>query len=231
LPYDTLVWHYTATFVDQDVGVREVRAMHLARGFADIGYHGLVRLGGTFEPGRPETQTGAHVLGQNRSKLGYVTVGGLTRALGEGVGVDTRNEAQKRTQERVTQEALARYPTIKRVIGHRDLAATQCPAYDVAAWWAGVQGEPKRPMPNTRPVVPSQTHRYLRRGARGAEVRHLQEHLARLGHYGGRIDGIFGRVTEAAVIALQRDAGLTGPNMGQVGNTTWAEILLRDPHR
>lgn len=228
MPYDTLVWHYTATFYDQDIGRAEIDAMHRARGWSGIGYHGVVRLDGTFEPGRPETKVGAHVLNQNRGKLGYVTVGGLTRATGDQVGTDTRTAAQKRTQERMTREALARYPTIRRIVGHRDLASTQCPAYDVASWWASVRGQgPAAPADPTPGVA--QTHRFLRRGARGQEVRALQERLARLGHYAGALDGSFGPMTEAAIIAFQRSAGLEGPNMGLVGNTTWVELIRATP--
>lgn len=49
----------------------------------------------------------------------------------------------------------------------------------------------------------------LVRGERGQPVLELQRSLAALGHYAGVIDGIFGYGTEAAVIAFQRQSGLT----------------------
>ena len=96
----------------------------------------------------------------------------------------------------------------------------------MADWWrrAG-HGEPDAPQPVRPPAVAAQTRRFLKRGSRGTEVLALQGHLARHGFYHGRQDGAFGPVTEAAVIAFQRAAGLVGPNMGQVGNATWAELV------
>lgn len=56
----------------------------------------------------------------------------------------------------------------------------------------------------------------LRCGDRGAGVRRLQGKLS------AAVDGIFGRRTEAAVIAFQRGAGLA-PD-GIVGPRTWAAL-------
>jgi peptidoglycan hydrolase-like protein with peptidoglycan-binding domain len=49
----------------------------------------------------------------------------------------------------------------------------------------------------------------LRRGSRGDEVRLLQQALNREGHNTGGSDGIFGGMTEAAVILYQRALGLS----------------------
>ena len=56
----------------------------------------------------------------------------------------------------------------------------------------------------------------LRRSERGSEVADLQHQLAARGFYTGKIDGIFGFGTEAAVLAFQRAAeidadGIAGP--------------------
>lgn len=48
----------------------------------------------------------------------------------------------------------------------------------------------------------------LSRGDKGAEVAALLQRLAELGFYDGPQDGVFGGGTEAAVMHLQRDAGL-----------------------
>jgi peptidoglycan hydrolase-like protein with peptidoglycan-binding domain len=50
--------------------------------------------------------------------------------------------------------------------------------------------------------------RILRRGMRGKDVEELQNKLASLGYNVGPIDGIFGRLTEQAVIQFQKDNGL-----------------------
>jgi len=49
----------------------------------------------------------------------------------------------------------------------------------------------------------------LRRGSRGDEVLILQQALGREGHNPGGLDGIFGAMTETAVISYQRALGLT----------------------
>ena len=49
----------------------------------------------------------------------------------------------------------------------------------------------------------------LKKGGSGAPVRKAQEALAALGYYDGRIDGNFSKAFEEAVIAFQRDFGLT----------------------
>ncbi|MEW6243982.1 MAG: L,D-transpeptidase family protein [Bacillota bacterium] len=48
----------------------------------------------------------------------------------------------------------------------------------------------------------------LRRGSRGPEVVALQQKLRQLGYYTGAIDGIFGPLTESAVLRFQRDQGI-----------------------
>ncbi|HIK28569.1 MAG: peptidoglycan-binding protein [Oscillatoriaceae bacterium SKW80] len=50
--------------------------------------------------------------------------------------------------------------------------------------------------------------RTLRRGDRGKDVEDLQKRLQELGYYQGEIDGVFGQLTEAAVICFQQDVGL-----------------------
>lgn len=64
----------------------------------------------------------------------------------------------------------------------------------------------------------------LRLGDSGAEVRMLQEQLQNLGYDLGQADGDFGKQTERAVKALQRDQGLTAD--GIVGNATRKVLRL-----
>jgi len=53
-----------------------------------------------------------------------------------------------------------------------------------------------------------QGRRVLRPGARGEDVRHLQEALTDLGYDTGPVDGYFGLLTEAALKTFQTDYGL-----------------------
>ena len=129
-----IVQHYSATYPDQDIGRAEIDHWHRRRGFNGIGYHYVIRRDGTVERGRSESQVGAHVAGHNADSIGICLVGGLERATGPNVGIDNRTTAQIRAQVELTRELLARYPGAE-VIGHRDLAATQCPGYDARKWW------------------------------------------------------------------------------------------------
>lgn len=64
----------------------------------------------------------------------------------------------------------------------------------------------------------------LKRGMRGVAVRNLQERLRAKGFLRSGADGVFGRATQAAVKAVQRQYKL--PADGIVGSATWA-VLLR----
>lgn len=223
IPFDTLTWHYTATFDDQDIGAAEIDAMHKAKGWSGIGYHGVIRFSGVREWGRPMTKTGAHVRNHNARNLGFVAVGGLRHESGPNVGVDTRTREQIAAQIVLTRWALETYPTIKHVIGHRDQVATQCPGYDVAQWWAGVTGgrvPVARLVPSDAPAV---SYALTKRGSTGRTVRTLQDALNGLGHGVGAVDGVFGPATERAVREFQIANGL--PADGLVGPATWAQLL------
>lgn len=66
----------------------------------------------------------------------------------------------------------------------------------------------------------------LRRGSRGPAVRRLQEALTRAG-FPTSVDGDFGRLTEAAVRAIQSARGLSVD--GVVGSQTWAALEAAPP--
>ncbi len=146
-----IVLHYSATYADQDLDIRDIDRMHKARGWKGVGYHYVICRDGLIERGRKETEIGAHVAKQNTGKIGICLIGGLDRATGPNVGVDNRTDAQKKSAASLVRDLLTRYPNAK-VVGHRDLAATQCPAYDVAAWWSAVNAHqaPAQPDPAER---------------------------------------------------------------------------------
>lgn len=72
--------------------------------------------------------------------------------------------------------------------------------------------------------VPQTNFPILRRGMRGDAVRDLQERLRAKGFLQSGADGVFGRQTQVAVKAAQRQYRL--PADGIVGAATW-EVLLR----
>jgi len=67
-----LVVHHTAT--SKDKTVEDIRQMHYANGWSDIGYHYVVRYGEVLD-GRPVGLVGAHAYGHNTGSIGITTVG------------------------------------------------------------------------------------------------------------------------------------------------------------
>ena len=62
----------------------------------------------------------------------------------------------------------------------------------------------------------------LRMGSRGSAVRSLQRQLASLGYWCGAADGVFGGLTQSAVIAIQKVAGISRD--GVCGPVTWSKV-------
>lgn len=113
---DGIVIHCTATKPGQDLTVEDVRRMHKAKGWSDIGYHYLVRLDGHIETGRDVDIIGAHVSGHNAHTIGVCYVGGLDAT---GNPYDTRTYNQKQSMLNLLKMLRAAYP--KAIIkGHRD---------------------------------------------------------------------------------------------------------------
>lgn len=123
-----IIVHCTATNEGYDFHADDINRWHLYRGFRKIGYHWVVCLNGSVEPGRPECEIGAHTKGENLSSIGVCYVGGLRK----GQPADTRTPAQKRALRALITELKGRYPTAT-VHGHREFAAKACPCFDAAA--------------------------------------------------------------------------------------------------
>lgn len=131
---DKLVIHCTATPADMDIGVKEVRKWHMDKGWADIGYHFLIRRDGTVEKGRDAETPGAHVEGHNRFSLGVSMAGGCERR-GKGgplYAVNNFTPAQFEALRLLVASLWKKYPTIKITCGHRDLnPGKECPSFSV----------------------------------------------------------------------------------------------------
>ncbi len=124
-----IIIHCTATPEGRDVSVDTIRGWHIGQGWKDIGYHWVVLLDGTIQPGRPEAQVGSHVAGHNTGTLGVVYVGGVA---GDGkTAKETRTPAQKAALLALVKAQIARYPTVTKVTGHNQYADKACPSFDV----------------------------------------------------------------------------------------------------
>lgn len=137
-----LTIHYTATFEDQNPSVAEITRWHKAVGMRTFAYHWYIdRVAKLFE-GRPETEMGAGVRSHNGYTLHVAWAGGCNRATGKDIGVWNITPEQEQQLIRLIKDILGRHPSITRVVGHKDLVATECPGLPkggVEQWWKTVQ--------------------------------------------------------------------------------------------
>ena len=117
--------------------------------------------------------------------------------------------------------------TVDGIIGSRTLARL---FYSPTGASMPVSPSPTTPSPTPDPTVTQPTTltaprltTSLRKGSRGENVRLVQLRLIELGYLRGSADGIFGSMTDAAVRAFQRRAGLTVD--GIVGSRTIARLF------
>ena len=75
-----VVVHWTATYIDQDIGVEEIHKWHQENGWSGIGYHYVIRRDGSIWRGRPVNYIGAHAKanGHNDRSIGLAFVGGYS---------------------------------------------------------------------------------------------------------------------------------------------------------
>jgi N-acetylmuramoyl-L-alanine amidase len=136
-----IIVHCTATPEGRKVSVEEIDSWHKQRGWSQIGYHYVVQLDGTINPGRPITITGAHVKGHNKGSIGITYVGGVESKRGEDgkwIAKDTRTEAQKDSLEYLVGYLCASYPGAE-VYGHCDFSSKACPSYDAKSEYKSIQ--------------------------------------------------------------------------------------------
>lgn len=127
-----IIVHCSATPEGEDFTVEQIKKMHLARGFSDIGYHYVIYRDGSIHKGRNETKSGAHCTGHNTISIGVCYIGGCpTRSTSNWMnkGKDTRTEAQKTALLKILKELKVKYPKAT-IHSHRDFANKACPSFD-----------------------------------------------------------------------------------------------------
>lgn len=122
-----IIVHCAATPEGKNFKAADIDRWHRERKMKCIGYHYVVDLDGTVEPGRPESEIGAHCLGHNQYSIGVCYVGGL--AADGKTPKDTRTAAQKEALLALLKKLRAKYPNAS-IHGHRDFAAKACPSFD-----------------------------------------------------------------------------------------------------
>ena len=131
-----IVVHCTDTRVNQKVTVGDIRNWHLARNFADIGYHWVIDQEGNILKGRDEKYAGEHVKHYNQHAIGVCYIGGMDE---QGRYADTRTPAQKAALHYLLEELKDTYPQAK-IVGHRDFpnVAKPCPCFDAQSEYARI---------------------------------------------------------------------------------------------
>lgn len=132
-----IVVHCTATPEGREHTALDVRNWHKKKGWKDIGYHWLVRIDGTIEPGRAESQIGAHVEGHNATSIGVVYVGGVDKDTFK--PRDTRTDKQKGSLYSLLKDLKKRHPEAI-ILGHRDFKGVNkaCPSFDARIEYASL---------------------------------------------------------------------------------------------
>ena len=111
-----IVLHHAAA---KKCSVADIHRWHKENGWSGIGYHFLVRKDGKVYEGRPITKVGAHAYGYNGDSLGICFEGNFE--------VEKMPDVQKEAGKELVAYVLKKYPSITRIVGHRDLMATACP--------------------------------------------------------------------------------------------------------
>lgn len=111
-----IVLHHAAA---SKCSVHDVHSWHLANGWAGIGYHFFVRKDGSVWQGRPLDKTGAHANGANSYSIGICFEGDFTR--------ETMPAVQLATGKELVSYVKSKYPSITRVLRHKEVCATTCP--------------------------------------------------------------------------------------------------------
>lgn len=126
-----IIVHCSDTPEGRDDRAADIKRWHTAKppkgnGWSDIGYHYVIDLDGTVEPGRPVDTVGAHCSGHNADSVGVCYVGGRGT---DGLPKDTRTVPQKFALRTLLKYLLQKYPGAQ-IYGHRDFANKPCPCFD-----------------------------------------------------------------------------------------------------
>jgi len=160
-----VVVHWSATFLDQDIGAEEIHKWHTQRGFSGIGYHYVIRRDGRIQRGRPIDKRGSHAKANSHNlfSIGVCFVGGYNCLSGTPnrdryVGSESLNEEQMKTFDQFMKSFYNVYPGAQ-AWGHVDTdnQGKTDPGFDVPQYVFNKFG--KRNVSNTgqkRPLSPRQ---------------------------------------------------------------------------
>lgn len=123
-----IIVHQSASNNPKHDNIETIRDWHTSQGWADIGYHWFINKSGEVFVGRSESRIGAHTKGHNKDSIGICLSG-------EG----EKTPAQLKSLENLIFNICTRYNLGKdSVLGHNDLAPTECPGFDLHSWLKGL---------------------------------------------------------------------------------------------
>jgi len=125
-----IILHCSATPEGKNFKAKDIKAWHISRGWSDIGYHFIIDLDGTIEPGRDINKIGSHCLGQNKDSIGICYIGGCDANM---KAKDTRTEAQKSALIDLVYDIMQQYHlTLNQVYCHNQFnPGKECPSYNI----------------------------------------------------------------------------------------------------
>ena len=211
-----IILHHTAASADQTVN--QIHSYHLNKGWIGIGYNILVDKYGNTYWGRGIEYRGAHTKGYNDISIGICAIGNMETGI--------MPEAQKESIKKTIKEVLQYYPSITKIVGHKDLAATLCPGknYPLSEMKALINDSPS--VGDQSPSSGSSD--LLKEGQKGSKITELQEKLKSIGYDPQGIDGIFGPKTKAALVAFQTAMGIdTDAIVGPITAGALKEVLAK----
>lgn len=129
-----IIVHCADTPEGRDDRAADIERWHKAQGYNEIGYHYVVDIDGTIEPGRDLECIGAHCKGHNTQSVGICYIGGADVNLKP---KDTRTPEQKASLLLLLKFLRSKYPDAK-IYGHRDFAQKACPCFDAKTEYAKI---------------------------------------------------------------------------------------------
>lgn len=125
---DAIIVHCAATPEGVEYSAADIDRWHKANGWKGIGYHYVVKLDGTIQQGRQESEVGAHCSGHNAHSIGVCYIGGV--ATDKKTPKDTRTIKQKASLRALLKRLKQKYPNAK-IYGHHDFnKGKACPSFD-----------------------------------------------------------------------------------------------------
>lgn len=230
-PVTKVFIHCSASDNPDHDNVATMDAWHKARGWSGCGYQLFCRKDGRGEVGRSMEKTPAAQKGHNRGSIAICL---------HGLAKNKFTKAQKNWLADICRQINTAYGGKVTFHGHCEVANKTCPVIDYKAILkldaAGHLGD-VRTTGSARTADlgdrelgsqdEKQTMFVLRQGLDGVDVRRLQIKLKALGYHLGDVDGHFGALTNAAVLAFQSDNFLMED--GIVGNVTYEALAEAQP--